>query len=191
MLIKKLVYLSLLLMLSLTKAQDIKALDSVNTKQASITKELIPQKILRLDPLKAGLYSAIIPGLGQYYNHKYWKIPLAVGLIGTGVSFILYFDKQYQRYRSAYLNSLIGLPHEFSDIRNATKEVLANVQNSQKRYRDYATVVTIGIYALNIMDAIVDAHLDEVKKDPDLAFKPTLIYLNNQMHPGMGLSYNF
>ena len=187
---KKIICLGLLVGFAKHQAQEIKSLDSLNlrkTEKPSLKLNLPTAQ----DPLKAGLYSAIVPGLGQYYNKKYWKIPVAIGLIGTGVGFVYYFDKQYDRYRSAYLSSLIGVRHEFSDIKNATKEVLANVQNNQKRYRDYATAITIGIYALNVMDAIVDAHLDEVKKDPDLALKPSFIELNQQLYPALGLSYKF
>jgi Family of unknown function (DUF5683) len=188
---KKLILVATLASFLPSQAQDIKNLDSLTVAKTQKPLPILGAKSQSPDPFKAGLYSAIVPGLGQYYNQKYWKIPVAIGLIGTGVGFIIYFDKQYDRYRSAYLSSLIGVRHEFSDIRNATKEVLANVQNNQKRYRDYATAFTIGLYALTVMDAIVDAHLDEVKKDPDLAIKPSFIPLNQQLYPAIGLSYKF
>lgn len=57
-----------------------------------------PAKITKLSPAKAGLYSAVLPGLGQFYNKKYWKIPLVWGAVGTGVGIALWNDKQYKRY---------------------------------------------------------------------------------------------
>ena len=146
----------------------------------------------KFNPTKAGLYSAILPGLGQYYNKKYLKIPIAWGLIGTGVGFTLYYDKQYKRYRNAFVSELNGVEHEFSDRPSVTAEVLGNAQDDRKRYRDYAIALTALAYILNIVDAVVDAHLYEGKNDPDLAVKPAIIYdgFENQTAKA-GLSLNF
>src|SRR5690625_6745978 len=50
-------------------------------------------------PIRASLYSAILPGMGQVYNKKYWKVPIAWGLWGTGVGFVLNYDKQYKEFK--------------------------------------------------------------------------------------------
>lgn len=147
------------------------------------------------NPTKAGLYSAVLPGLGQYYNKKYWKIPVAYAAIGTGVGFILYNQKQYKRYRDAFVAELNGQPHEFSGIKiTDLKGALGRQQDLAKRQRDYAIGITAIIYILNIVDAVVDAHLYEGRHDPDLAFRPTVI--ENQwgsagISPGLSLSYSF
>ena len=82
-----------------------------------------PLKVTKLSPAKAGLYSAVLPGLGQYYNKKYWKIPLVWGAVGTGVGIALWNQKQYEKYRNAFVAELNGLPHEFSDSPYVTKTV--------------------------------------------------------------------
>ena len=176
--------------------------DSVSTKQvpseievlANIKDSNAPVGVPKFNPTKAGLYSAILPGLGQYYNTKYWKIPIVWGGIGTGVGVILWNQKQYNRYREAFVAELNGQQHEFSSIPGVTKEVLGRTQDRAKRQRDYAIAITSLVYILNIVDAVVDAHLYEGRHDPDLALKPTIIYdefgkMNSKA--GLSLSYNF
>ncbi len=153
-----------------------------------------PATVQKFSPTKAGLYSAVLPGFGQYYNKKYWKIPIVWGAVGTGVGIALWNDKQYKRYRNAFVAELNGLPHEFSGIKGIDKTVLGNAQDSSKRQRDYAIGITGLIYILNIMDAVVDAHLYEGRHDPDLAIVPSVI--NDQYNlgiakPGLTLSFRF
>lgn len=148
----------------------------------------------KFNPTKAGLYSAILPGLGQYYNRKYWKIPIVWGGIGTGIGVTLYNDKQYKRYRDAYVKELNGMEHEFSDIPGITKEALGRTQDRMKRQRDYSIAITGLVYILNIMDAVVDAHLFEQRNDPDLALTPTVIYdplASASSKAGLSLNFKF
>lgn len=153
-----------------------------------------PAKAEKYNPTKAGLYSAVLPGLGQYYNKKYWKIPIVWGAVGTGVGIALWNDKQYRRYRDAFVAQLNGVSHEFSDIKGITPEALGRAQDRMKRQRDYAIAVTGLIYVLNIIDAVVDAHLYEGRHDPDLALQPTVIYDEYSQHTskaGLSLSFRF
>lgn len=153
-----------------------------------------PAKITKLSPAKAGLYSAVLPGLGQFYNKKYWKVPLVWGAVGTGVGIALWNDKQYKRYRNAFVAELNGLPHEFSNINGIDKTVLGNAQDRSKRQRDYAIGITGLIYILNIVDAVVDAHLYEGRHDPDLALTPSIIndqFSNFETKAGMTLTFRF
>lgn len=148
----------------------------------------------KFNPTKAGLYSAVLPGLGQFYNKKYWKIPIVFGALGTGLGVTFYNDKQYKRYRSAFIAELNGQRHEFSDIPGIDKNVLGNAQDRAKRQRDYAIAITGLVYILNIVDAIVDAHLYEGRDDPDLALAPTVIqdgitFQNSKA--GLALRLNF
>ncbi len=153
-----------------------------------------PVQTMKFNPTKAGLYSAVLPGLGQFYNHKYWKIPIVWGGIGTGIGITLWNQKQYDRYRDAFVAELNGQTHEFSDVPGITAEALGRTQDRSKRQRDYAIAVTALVYILNIVDAVVDAHLYEGRKDPDLALQPTVIYdeLGKQnSKAGLSLSYRF
>lgn len=149
-----------------------------------------------ITPNQAALYSAVLPGLGQYYNHKYWKIPIVWGALGTGVGFIIWNQKQYKRYDRAFQASLRNEPHEFSNINGVTSDVLGNTMDSVKRQRDYAIAITLGLYALNILDAVVDAHLAPQKKDPDLAVSPVILNQskfveNSESQYGLSLIYKF
>lgn len=143
------------------------------------------------NPTRAGLYSAVLPGLGQYYNKKYWKIPIVLGAIGTGAGFIIYNDRQYKRYRKAFIAELNGQPHEFSGIRGVDKNALGNIQDQAKRQRDYAIAISGLIYILNIVDAVVDAHLYQGRHDPDLALRPAVMLDGRQRKAQPGLSFNY
>lgn len=160
----------------------------------NITNSNAPAKIQKFSPIKAGLYSAVLPGLGQFYNKKYWKIPIVWGAVGTGVGIAIWNDKNYRRYRNAFVAELNGLPHEFSGIRGVDKVVLGNAQDRFKRQRDYAIGIAGLIYILNIVDAVVDAHLYEGRKDPDLALTPAVIndrFSNYESKAGLALTFKF
>ena len=177
-------------------SQEVKISDTIKTEKEVVEDiEKANVKITtKYNPTKAGLYSAVLPGLGQYYNKRYWKIPIVWGAVGTGVGIIVYNDKQYKRYRTAYIAELNGQPHEFDDIPGVDKTVLGNIQDKAKRQRDYAVAITGLIYVLNIVDAVVDAHLYEQKHDPDLALKPTVINDNFGMgyaKAGLSLTFRF
>ena len=160
----------------------------------NITNSNAPAKIQKFSPIKAGLYSAVLPGLGQFYNKKYWKIPIVWGAVGTGVGIAIWNDKNYRRYRNAFVAELNGLPHEFYGIRGVDKDVLGNAQDRFKRQRDYAIGIAGLIYILNIVDAVVDAHLYEGRKDPDLALTPAVIndrFSNYESKAGLALTFKF
>ena len=184
----------LLLFFGLFFSQEIKPFDTIKTEKQVVEEieKANVSTIQKYNPTKAGLYSAVFPGLGQYYNKKYWKIPIVWGALGTGVGIIVYNDKQYRRYRTAFLAELNGQPHEFDDLPYVDATVLGNTQDRAKRQRDYAIAITGVLYILNIVDAVVDAHLYDQKKDPDLAIKPTIIYDDLGVANGKaGLSLSF
>ncbi len=145
------------------------------------------------NPIRASLYSAIFPGMGQIYNKKWWKAPLVWGVLGTGVGFIVYYNNQYKEYRGYYLDKLYGYELENSTLNNMGVEQLATIQDDRKRTRDYAIALTALGYILNIVDATVDAHLFGIKKDPDLSFQPILIQnlQTTELAMGFGVSYQF
>ena len=172
--------------------------DTLKTEKDIVAEieKLNKNKPLTLDPRKAGWKSAILPGLGQYYNRKYWKIPIVWGAIGTGIGFIIWNNNQYIRYKNAFNAQLNGLSHEFSDITGVDLlTALGNAQDRRRRQRDYAIAITLGVYILNIVDAIVDAHLYEGRRDPDLAISPMI--MNDFASPdytvkaGLSLNYRF
>ncbi|MCX8532946.1 DUF5683 domain-containing protein [Chryseobacterium luquanense] len=152
-------------------------------------------RVKKLNPTKAGLYSAVLPGLGQVYNKKYWKVPIVLGAVGTGAGIAVWNQNQYEKYREYYIAKLNGAPNDFLK-RNPTLDAtaLGNAQDRMKRQRDYAIAITGLIYILGIVDAVVDAHLYEGRKDPDLTFAPAVIYDDYNVSPpktGLALSLKF
>jgi len=118
-------------------------------------------------PSKAAFYSAVLPGLGQAYNKQYWKIPIVYLFIG-GSAYIYYQNQQeYLRFRKAYQYRLLGLPDEFPQY---SLDILVTAQNYYRRNRDLAFMATILMYALNIIDANVSAHLKQWNIDDKLTF---------------------
>jgi len=183
------------------RPKDSVAVEKNNTKtEAKVVADLEKangptKKTLKLNPTKAGLYSAVLPGLGQVYNKKYWKVPIVLGAVGAGVGIAVWNDNQYRRYREYYIAKLNGTPNEFVDTHPwLDKVALGNAQDRSKRQRDYAIAITGLIYILNIVDAVVDAHLYEARHDPDLTLNPAMIQDQYGIAPpktGLSLSYRF
>ena len=148
-----------------------------------------------LAPARAAFYSAVVPGLGQAYNGKYWKIPIVYTALGVGVYFYLNNDKEYDRYRDAYKSRLAGrTDDEFSSEEGQpilTNAALIDAQKFYQRNKEISMLVIVGMYALNIIDANVDAHLQQFNVDENLALKPALNYDQFSGKTGYGVSLNF
>lgn len=141
-----------------------------------------------LRPSKAAFYSAIVPGLGQAYNRKYWKIPIVYGAIGTSMYFYLDNNKKYHSYRDAYKQRLQGLPDQYDYLDN---DRLIRAQRFYQRNRDLSLLVTLGFYVLNIVDANVDAHLLQFNVNDNLSILPDLQQNDITTRPNLGLSLNY
>lgn len=158
------------------------------------------KKVNPLAPSKAAFYSAILPGLGQIYNRRYWKLPIVYGAIGTGVYAYVYNDDLYDRFRTAFKRRRAGyIDDEFYDVNNSgivpgspdlSDEALQDAQERYQRDRDLALLITIGLYAFNIIDANVDAHLQQFNVDDDLSLdiKPYLEYHPITSDPNYGIA---
>jgi hypothetical protein len=142
-----------------------------------------------LAPSKAAFYSAILPGLGQAYNKKYWKIPLVYGAMGTSLYFYRDNNRKYQQYRDAYKRRLAGYHDDEFDYLDNNRLIAA--QKFYQRNRDLSLLITAAFYILNIVDANVDAHLMQFNVNDKLSVAPD-VYQNeiNQL-PNVGLSLNF
>lgn len=148
-----------------------------------------------LSPARAAFYSAVLPGLGQAYNGKYWKIPIVYTALGVGVYFYLENDRQYDRYRNAYKSRLAGnTDDEFyseSGQPRVSTSGLIEAQRFYQRNKEISVMVTIGLYALNIIDANVDAHLQQFNVSEDLSLKPNVDYDRFTGSTGYGLTLNY
>lgn len=146
-------------------------------------------------PRRASLFSAVLPGLGQAYNKKYWKIPI----LYTGGGVLIYFvNFNHQRY-----NELRGIL--FSALNNPGQEIMYNDRpisenalrrqiDIDRRNRDYLIIITGIVYFLNIADAMVDAHLINFDLGEELAFKiqPTGGRSDNNVnYAGLALTLKF
>ncbi|WP_188654490.1 DUF5683 domain-containing protein [Yeosuana aromativorans] len=161
-------------------AQTLKSADTIQ----------VQEPIDPLSPAKAAFYSAVLPGLGQAYNKKYWKIPIVYGALGTGIYFYTNNNKEYNRYRDAYKRRLAG----FEDDEFFGRIDLNGLQRAQKFYRknkEISLLVTIGIYALNIIDANVDAHLLQYNIDKNLTLAPHFKFNEMDAKSDLGLTLNF
>ena len=174
--INKLFYIFLFLVANNLFAQKS---DTLSVKQEGlIIKEtaVVKEPYNPLAPAKAAFYSAVIPGLGQAYNKKYWKIPIVYAGIGAGIYFYIRNNKDYDRFRNAYKRRLAGFTDdEFWGDGNTpiiSNDRLVDAQKTSQKNKDLSIVVAVGFYLLNIIDANVDAHLRQFNVNDDLSFKP-------------------
>ena len=144
-----------------------------------------------LTPAKAAFYSALLPGLGQAYNKKYWKMPLVYGAMGTSIYFYSTNNTKYHEFRDVYKRRLAGYTDD--NYRFLSDDRLINAQRFYQKNRDLSALITAAFYVLNIVDANVDAHLKQFNVDDNLTFQPAYFNddLYNQPHFGVTLNYRF
>ena len=176
--------------------------DTTNIQEVAIDAEEIHS------PKKAALYSTLLPGLGQAYNKKYWKIPIIYIGFGTIGYFMGWHNENYKTHKQAYndftdgddsTNSYLDLEGaKYYDLTDPTqqnnfKTSLNKAQNYYRRNRDLLFIGMIGFYGLNIIDASVDAHLFnfDISEDLSLNWQPTMSPRNNQMIYGVNCTFNF
>ena len=132
------------------------------------------------NPGKAALRSAIIPGWGQIYNRKYWKVPIVYGALGTTAGIFIYNLQNYKDTRFAYrVKYNMRVNGTDSALYSQIKDVLQPLSESSLRsYRDqfrrdidYSVVFFVIMWGLNVVDAAVDAHLKSFDVSPDLSFR--------------------
>jgi hypothetical protein len=136
-------------------------------------------------PKKAAIYSAVLPGLGQIYNHKYWKVPIVYAGFGGLIYGIVYNAKKYNYYKEQYIYMLDNNLTEWEDLTLQQAEVY---KDFHKRYRDLFYIGTAGFYVLQIIDANVDAHLInyDISEDIALIIDPA-IFSCNGIYNSVGL----
>ncbi len=158
--------------------------DAIKAKDTVKSKEIDP-----LRPTKAAFYSAIVPGLGQAYNKKYWKIPMVYGAIGTSLYFYIDNNKKYHKYRDAYKRRLAGFNDDQYQYLDNNR--LIQAQRFYQRNRDLSLLVSVGFYILNIVDANVDAHLMQFNVNDKLSFQPDVYPNEINYKPNLGLTFNY
>jgi hypothetical protein len=147
------------------------------------------QEIDPLTPAKAAFYSAILPGLGQAYNKKYWKIPLVYGAIGTSLYFYIDNNNKYRDYRNAYKRRLEGYNDDKYQFLDESRLVAG--QKFYQRNRDLSALFVVAFYALNIIDANVDAALIQFNVNERLSMRPEVYPNDITFRPNVGLTFNY
>ena len=176
--------------------------DSITIDSASLSKALAPKALRkkrnwatwRPDTKRAMWLALVLPGAGQIYNRKYWKLPIIYGGF-VGCAYALSWNNQmYHDYSQAYLDIMdddpntqsynqflhLGAQIDASNIERY-KEIFRKRKDRYRRWRDMSMFVMIGVYAFSVIDAYVDASLSEfdISDDLSLRVEPTVIN-NNQ-----------
>ncbi len=165
-----------------------------NIKDTSVKKRVSKDSSIekRFNPKVALLRSAILPGWGQWYNKKYWKIPIIYGALGITAGVFFYNLKTYKLLRQAVIDRNNGdsslVAPELQDL--PTSYLILN-RNSFRQNIDYSVLVFMGFWILNIVDADVDANLKAFNVSPDISMKicPGFNYAANS--PGISLVFFF
>ncbi len=155
--------------------------DSLKVTKSAVTR--YDSAMAAHSPRKAAIRSAILPGLGQIYNRKYWKLPIVYGVMGTSAGIFIFNLNQYRdtrfAYRVKYNMRVNGTDSAlFNQIKPAlrplSEESLRFYRNQYRRDIDYSALVFLLLWGLNVVDAAVDAHLKSFDVSPDLSlqFKP-------------------
>lgn len=176
--------------------------DSITIDSASLSKALAPKALRkkrnwatwRPDTKRAMWLALVLPGAGQIYNRKYWKLPIIYGGF-VGCAYAMSWNNQmYHDYSQAYLDIMDDDPNTQSynqflhlgaqiDANNIEryKEIFRKRKDRYRRWRDMSMFVMIGVYAFSVIDAYVDASLSEfdISDDLSLRVEPTVIN-NNQ-----------
>lgn len=154
-------------------------------------KEVKPHKF-EPKPKKAGMYSAILPGSGQFYNRQYWKVPaIYVGVAAAGY-FINFNLTNYQKYRKAYYTRIDNDPTTVDtdiETKKYTTENLKQLQDQYRKWLDMTVLLTALGYTVQVIDAIASAHLKnfDISRDISLRIQPVA----QPNYIGMGLAVNF
>ncbi|MDC2281679.1 DUF5683 domain-containing protein [Bacteroides stercoris] len=172
---------------------------------ADSLKKEIDQKIWVPNPTKATWLALVIPGGGQIYNRKYWKLPIFYGGFAGCAYALTWNSKMYKDYSTAYKDAMNGnmqsssitdlLPPGYKISETQLKELLRKRKDTYRRYRDLSIFAFIGVYLLSVIDAYVDAELSNFDITPDLSMKvePAVIdnRINNSSNHSVGLQCSF
>ena len=167
---------SLFVLFPLTgNSQNRPAADSVISNAEAVSVDSVNYKMH--SPHKATLYSMILPGLGQAYNKKYWKIPVIYAGFGVFYYFIRFNDNEYKEWREAYVYAIENPDGDVPPINDYYEKygydpnILREQKDYYRRNRDLTYILAGLWYVINIVDAAVDAHLMTWEVNEDLSIR--------------------
>ena len=150
---------------------------------------IIAQESVVKIPKRAGLYSAILPGAGQVYAKKYWKVPIIYAGLITSAYYINESHERYNAYKDAALSSadnnnseemVDGLMYSYTDLKE--------IKDHYRRNREVSALLFTLAYVLNIVDASVSAHLFDYDVSEDISLHIQPIYMAKENASGLSLS---
>lgn len=135
-------------------------------------------------PARAAMLSATLPGLGQIYNRRYWKVPIIYAGFGTLLYFVDFNTTNYNKWRKAWLARVDGNPNTVDDFPLHSTDVLERAMNFYRRNLEITYILSAALYLINILDASVDAHLMNFDVGETLSFgvKPATMPRYNVLH---------
>ena len=139
-------------------------------------------------PKKAGLYSAIIPGMGQLYNRQYWKLPVIYAGMAVSGYFLIDNIQKHRDFRKAYIGRIDNDPTTTDDLTYTTAD-LKLLQDTYKKYTDLTVLFTALGYTIQVLDAVASAHLKNFDISPDISMRMAPVAYGNGI--GIGLVMNF
>jgi Family of unknown function (DUF5683) len=189
--------LSLVMMIPAVYAQDEED-ESLPKKEQNKDKEKSKEEFNGHSISKAALYSAVLPGLGQAYNRKYWKIPIIYAGFGVITYFVISNNNSYKQYNEAYIYQANGetYPTDNPYVGRYSLTQLQDAMDYYRRNRDLSYIIGGLWYVANILEAYVDAHFFEYDISEDLTMRvsPTVSPLpagKMQSAPGIRVSFKF
>ena len=192
-----------LFFISTTYAQEPVVEKSMAVKTDSLTKPQpdTSKKARVFNPKVAARRSALIPGWGQVYNKKYWKVPIVYTALG--ITGYIFFDniKTYKEYKFAYaarIKAQSGIPSDSADYKKL-KDIykvlspgsIRTARDEFRRYVDYSALIFLLFWGLNVVDATVDAHLKGFDVSPDLSLHLKAGYSDFAKTNGVSLVLTF
>lgn len=143
-----------------------------------------------LSPQKTAILSAAMPGLGQVYNKKYWKVPIIYAGLLTSAYYVKDNHQQYKMYKSAYLTRVDNDPNTTDEfVGKYSNSNLIELKDFYRRNREISALFLVGTYILNIVDASVDAHLFYYDISEDISLN--IIPFSELEANGFSLQLNF
>ncbi|GIV29563.1 MAG: hypothetical protein KatS3mg028_0629 [Bacteroidia bacterium] len=133
------------------------------------------------EPKKASILSALLPGAGQVYNKRYWKVPIIYGAGGLLAYNVVWQNNRYLYYKRELLSVLNGAVSKDG----LSAQQISLLKNQSKKWRDLSIAGVALVYVLNILDAHVDAHLKRFDISDDLS-----LFIRPDFFPITGQSYS-
>ena len=198
-------------------ANDTLSIDSVQRETAALASDSsrvskkrsatgVTERIARFkpEPYKATWLAVVLPGAGQIYNRKYWKLPIVYGGIMGCLYAYNWNNQMYSDYRQAFLDIMDADPntksyegffpsgYDFQNNEEYMKNLFKKRKDRYRRWRDLSVFACVGVYLISIVDAYVDAHLSsfDISDEINLSIQPDIMPDINSGAGHYGLNCN-